>query len=55
MKRGRTRGLPPTQGIDKERRRLAQTMPGAIDAVYRLQLNEFCSETTLQMVIEHRG
>ena len=29
------------------------TLPAAIDAVYRLQLNEFRGETTLQMVIEH--
>ena len=29
------------------------TLPGAIDAVYHLQLNEFRGESTLQMVIEH--
>ena len=49
------RGLPLTQGICKGHCPLVQTMPGAIDAVYRLQLNEFRGETTPQMVIEHRA
>ena len=52
--------LLDTPGIGRESARAllarfgsAQALPAAIDAVYRIELNEFQGASTLQLVVEH--